>query len=210
MSAAPWMLYESALGGGASLTARHASGATELLAVSRWLADADPIDERVIDRAVGPVLDVGCGPGRHVGALVRRGIPVLGLDASPLAVRLATARGADAVLGDVFSHGLEVGVWETVLLLDGNVGIGGDPTLLLARVGEFLTPGGRVLVELDAPGTGWQAHSVRLEQGDDVSVWFPWARVGADAIDAVAASVGLRLTDRWTDGGRWFADLRWA
>ena len=29
---------------------------------------------------VGPVLDIGCGPGRHVFALAERGIPVLGID----------------------------------------------------------------------------------------------------------------------------------
>lgn len=210
MSAVPWSVYESALDTGTTLTARHACGATQLLAVGRWLADADPVDERVVARAVGPVLDVGCGPGRHVHALVRRGVPVLGLDASPLAVRLASARGAAAVVGDVFDHGLELGVWQTVLLLDGNLGIGGDPAALLARVGEFLTPAGRVLVEVDPPGTGLQAEPVRLERGDDVSLWFPWARVGADAIDGVAASAGLRCIARWHDAGRWFADLRWA
>lgn len=210
MSAASWAMYEWALDAGATITARHASGATELLAVTRWLADADPVDERVVDRAAGPVLDVGCGPGRHVSACVRRGIPVLGLDASPLAVRLASARGGEVVLGDVFSHGLELGVWQTVLLLDGNLGIGGDPAALLRRVGEFLTPGGQVLVEVDAPGMGLQAQPVRLERGDDVSVWFPWARVGIDAIGEVARGAALRVAEQWTDGGRWFAVLRWA
>lgn len=208
MSALPWTLYESALDTGAALTARHADGVTELLAVGRWLADADPVDERLIERARGPVLDVGCGPGRHVHALVRRGIAVLGLDASPLAVRIASARGADAVLGDVFTHGLELGVWETVLLLDGNLGIGGDPTALLSRVHDFLTPSGTVLVETDAPGGGAHTVPVRLERGDDVSMWFPWARVCNDAIEPIAAGAGLRCADRWSDEGRWFAALR--
>ncbi len=210
MSALPWTMYESALEGGATLTARHADGVTELLAVGRWLADADPVDERLVDRARGPVLDVGCGPGRHVHALVRRGIAALGLDASPLAVRIASERGAEAVLGDVFTHGLELGVWETVLLLDGNLGIGGDPQALLRRVAEFLTPGGAVLVETDAPGGGARAVPVRLERGEDVSIWFPWARVCNDAISDIAAGAGLRCVDRWADEGRWFAELRCA
>ena len=210
MSAVPWNLYEEALDAGAHLTARHADGATELLAIGRWLADADPVDERVIARAPGPVLDVGCGPGRHVSLLVRHGIAALGLDASPLAVRIASARGAEAIHGDVFTHGLELGVWETVLLLDGNVGIGGDPVALLRRAREFLTPTGRVLVEVDPPGSGLRALPVRLERGSDVSVWFPWARVGAAAGDAAAPAAGRRCSARWSDEGRWFADLRWA
>lgn len=207
-AARPWSLYESALEAGHALTARHADGVTQTLAVGQWLADADPVDERLIDRVRGPVLDLGCGPGRHVSALVRRGIPALGLDASPLAVRLASARGASAVQGDVFTHGLELGVWETVLLLDGNLGIGGDPVALLRRTTEFLTPQGAVFVETDAPGTGLQSLPVRLERGEDVSHWFPWARVAHDRIGEVAGAAGLRVVDGWLDDGRWFVELR--
>ena len=210
MTAMPWTIYGAALDRGASLTARHADGAIQTLAVNRWLADADVVDERLVDRARGPVLDVGCGPGRHVHALVLRGVAVLGLDASPSAVRIASARGAEAVQGDVFDHGLELGVWETVLLLDGNLGIGGDPSHLLRRIGEFLTPTGRVLVETDAPGSGLHSAPVRLERGEDVSHWFPWARVASDELDGVAAAADLLVADRWEDAGRWFAELAWA
>lgn len=210
MSAMPWSLYESALEGGGGLTARHADGVIQTLAIQQWLAEVDPVDERIVDRARGPVLDIGCGPGRHVAELVRRGIAALGLDASPLAVRLASARGASAVQGDVFTHGLELGVWETVLLLDGNLGIGGDPVALLRRSAEFLTPSGAVIVETDAPGRGVQSLPVRLERGEDVSHWFPWARVAHDRIGELAAAAGLSLTACWFDGDRWFAELRCA
>jgi SAM-dependent methyltransferase len=210
MSALPWTLYESALEAGGALTARHADGLVQTLAIREWLADADPVDERLIARARGPVLDIGCGPGRHVSALLRQGTPALGLDASPIAVRLASARGASAVLGDVFSHGLDVGVWQTVLLLDGNLGIGGDPVALLRRAREFLTPEGSVLVETDLPGSGIQSLPVRLERGEDVSHWFPWARVAHDRIGCVAAEAELLVHERWADEARWFAELRWA
>jgi SAM-dependent methyltransferase len=210
MSAMPWTIYGAALDRGLSLTARHADGAIQNLNIEQWLADADPVDERLVDRARGPVLDVGCGPGRHVHALVRRGVAALGLDASPAAVRIASERGAAAILGDVFTHGLELGVWETVLLLDGNLGIGGDPGALLRRVTEFLTPTGRVLVETDAPGTGVSSLPIRLERDEDVSLWFPWARVANDEIDGVAAEAELSVAYRWQDAGRWFAELQWA
>lgn len=210
MTSRPFGVYESALEAGGSLTARHADGVVQLLSVHRWLADADPVDERLIARARGPVLDLGCGPGRHVSALVQRGIPALGLDASPLAVKLASARGAEAVLGDVFDHGLEIGAWQTVLLLDGNLGIGGDPVALLQQTAELLTPTGVVLVETDPPGTGMRSLPVRLERGAVVSQWFPWARVASDRIAELAAAAGLRAADRWSDEGRWFAELRWA
>ncbi len=43
------------------------------LPVHRWLADPAPEEEALLDRAVAPVLDIGCGPGRLVLALARRG-----------------------------------------------------------------------------------------------------------------------------------------
>lgn len=57
---------------------RSSCGRTIPLPVLRWLGEAEPEEHDLLDRALGPVLDVGCGPGRHVVALARRGIPALG------------------------------------------------------------------------------------------------------------------------------------
>jgi len=67
----------------------------------RWLGTADSCDERLLDRAVGPVLDVGCGPGRHLLALARRGVEATGIDVTPAAVRVARSRGARVVDGSI-------------------------------------------------------------------------------------------------------------
>ena len=58
-------------------------------------------DEAVLDRAQAPVLDVGCGPGRHVLALARRGHLALGVDIAPgrRARRPAARRAGDRGLG---------------------------------------------------------------------------------------------------------------
>jgi hypothetical protein len=87
-------LYADALEGDGTLVARDVRGRAQRLPVERWLAPASEADERLLDRTEGPVLDVGCGPGRHVHALVRRGVLALGVDVSPSAVRIARARGA--------------------------------------------------------------------------------------------------------------------
>ena len=60
----------------------------------------------------------------------------LGLDLSPVAVRLARARGAEAILRSVFADVPGAGRWRTALLLDGNIGIGGAPVPLLERARE--------------------------------------------------------------------------
>ena len=202
-------VYERALAQPARpLLVRTRGGATRALAVSHWLGPVTAVDERVLARASGPVLDVGCGPGRHVHALARRGVMALGVDVSPAAVRLARLRGAEVLEQSIFGTVPGSGTWRSALLLDGNVGIGARPAELLGRVASLLAPGGEVLVELDGPGTGIERLSVRLEHAGARSRWFGWARVGIDAIDEPSRRAGLDVAERWRDGGRWFARLR--
>jgi hypothetical protein len=129
------------------------------------------------------------------------------VDLSPVAVWITRGRGADALLGSVFDEIPAAGCWGTALLLDGNVGIGGAPAALLARARELLAPGGRVLAELDPPGSPTRRTRVRIEAPGVVSDWFPWAVVGVDGIDEVAAAAGLEPTETLCAGGRWFASL---
>jgi hypothetical protein len=36
---------------------------------------------------------------------------------------------------------------------------------------------------------------------------FPWAAVPADRLDALAREAALLIVSRWTEAGRWFAEL---
>ena len=99
------------------------------------------------------------------------------------------------------------GRWQTVLLADGNIGIGGDPAALLARCRRLLRRGGTVLVEVHAPGASSWSGQVTLRFDDRCSDPFPWARVGADDVTAMAGRGGLRVRDVWTEAQRWFAQL---
>ena len=96
----------------------------------------------------------------------------------------------------------------TVLLADGNIGIGGDPVALLRRVTELLTPLGQALVEVQPPGTALRREQVRLRHGGQTSAWFPWAYVGVDQIVETARSAGLSAAETWSADGRWFTSLR--
>ena len=208
-AASPLALYEGALGADRPhLVAEDSSGTAVPLPVSRWLDAVGPADDKLLRRAVGPVLDVGCGPGRYLHALAARGVPALGVDVSPVAVHLARRQGAEAVVGSIFGQVPEVGCWRTALLADGNIGIGGRPAALLQRLSALLAGDGRVLAELASPGTGTAARRLRLRVGDERSGWFDWAEVAADAIDEPAEEAGLVVVDRWSLYGRWFAELR--
>jgi SAM-dependent methyltransferase len=177
------------------------------LDVRRWMAPADPVDEALLDRALGPVLDVGCGPGRHVSSLLGRGIEALGLDTSPTAVRLARGRGARVAHQSVFDAVPDAGMWRCALLLDGSIGIGGHPEGLLQRVAGLLSERGRLLVETGHPQQPTEHLEVRIETAASCGPWFRWSLVSHVDMEAFARASGFHLSDAWEEGSRYFVQL---
>ncbi|OMB96208.1 SAM-dependent methyltransferase [Mycobacterium colombiense] len=214
-------LYDRALGG-ERCWIRHEDGELRPLPAHRWLGVRCPgdgsgppfdqtfddvFDEAVTQMCTGPTIELGCGPGRLVARLIQRGIPALGIDRSATAIQLAGRGGAPALLGDVFEPLPGTGLWQTVLLVDGNVGLGGDPRRILGRAFELLARGGRCVAEFEAEAIGICSRWVRLEAAGEVGPWFRWASVGVDSAAALAAQVGLTLTSVSLVGGRVIADL---
>ena len=185
---------------------RLAGGDCTRVPLERWLGDVSESDELVVRCATAPVLDVGCGPGRLLAALAAAGKPALGVDPCAAAVRLARERGV-ATLGSVFDLDAAHGAWATVLLLDGNIGIGASPVVLLRRCGELLRANGEVVAEVGPPGTPSHAATVRLEGAGAVSAWFRWGRVSVDALPSLADEAGLSLRRTLHHEGRWFGLL---
>ncbi len=186
---------------------RTSAGRILTLPVERWNGDADTVERRVLALLRPPIIDIGCGPGRHTEALARRGLIVLGIDAAPAAVVAARERGAPVLERSVFAPMPGEGRWLTALLLDGNVGIGGDPVALLDRVRQILAPGGETIVEVEGTGAPTAVETVRIERDGAAGPWFRWARVGVDGVTAVATAAGLRPAGVAQEGGRWFARL---
>jgi len=178
------------------------------LALDRYVGLARPEEAGVLERAIGPVLDIGCGPGRHALALAQRGIMAVGLDIAPLAVELARSRGALVIEGSVFDQVPGAGSWGSALLLDGNIGIGGAPVELLRRVTRLLAPDGLILVEVECRGVPTRALRVSLHTSSARSRSFPWAQLSIDALAEIAAAAGCSVAEDWHAGDRWFAALR--
>ena len=204
-------MYGDGLRTGAGPPSRHHARLIDGTAVpfplERYLGPADATDEQVVDRVRGPVLDVGCGPGRHLHALAARGVFALGVDLSPVAVELAVGGGGRAIVGDIFDELPGGGSWRSALLLDGNIGIGGSPVRLLGRIGALVDAGGDLFVELDPPGTRTCSTHARLEADGVASAWFRWARVAVPEIGPIARAGGFRAAETWSRSGRWFARL---
>ncbi|HWC85131.1 MAG TPA: class I SAM-dependent methyltransferase [Solirubrobacteraceae bacterium] len=203
----PLHLYADCLRNPGQPRARFSDGTVVPLRVDRYLGPADATDEQLLTGVRGPVLDVGCGPGRHLHALAARGVFALGVDLSPAAVDLARGGGARAIVASIFDELPGSGTWRSALLLDGNIGIGGAPARLLARIGTLLTDDGEVVVELDPPGSATAAVTARIETPRHVSHWFPWARVSAAGIERVARAGGFQARHTWRLADRWFARL---
>lgn len=186
---------------------RATTGEVVPLDVTRWTDEATPAERDLLARSVAPVIDLGCGPGRHVVALAARGVPALGVDVSPAALGHARRRGATVLERSVFEPLPGSGRWGSALLLDGNIGIGGDPARLLARAADLLGPAGRLLVEVGAPGTPSVQLTVRVEAGGRHGPWFDWSLVAAEEIHALATAAGWTVSDVWSAESRWFAQL---
>ena len=202
-------LYDRALDGERCLI-RYDDGRVQRLPVRSWLGGRRcdrNFDHAVVSLCDGPTIDLGCGPGRLVAHLVQRGVPALGVDQSATAVELARRSGAPALRRDVFAPLPGTGRWRTVLLADGNVGLGGDPWRILRRAGDLLCRGGRCVAEFDSAVDGVHAEWVRLESSRTIGPWFRWASVGVDCVSGLAEDVCLAVTGIHPVGDRVVASL---
>ncbi|CAM5686298.1 Methyltransferase domain-containing protein OS=Streptomyces tendae OX=1932 GN=GUR47_20350 PE=4 SV=1 [Streptomyces tendae] len=189
---------------------RRADGWLLPLEVERWCARADTVDLEVLDRCEGAVLDVGCGPGRLVAELAARGRTVLGIDVSEAAVARTVRLGGQCLRRSVFEPLPGEGRWDTVLLMDGNVGIGGDPRALLAlrrrpagtrRPADRRDGSGRRRRTHPRPARRRHRHPHRRQP-------LPLGAHSYRALLRRAGAAGWRTAGQWTSGGRRFVALR--
>ncbi|MFP7761125.1 class I SAM-dependent methyltransferase [Marisediminicola sp. LYQ134] len=176
--------------------------------VARWNAAADSVDLSLLQSVRGPVLDIGCGPGRMVRAAAALGVEALGIDVSPTAIDIARESGLDVLLASVFDDIPAMGAWQTALLVDGNIGIGGDVSAMLARCRQLLAPDGEIVVEVDPRHDVDNTYTGRLVDTDGrESAPFPWAEVGFAALVRRAEPLGLAVRQSWELEGRAFCRL---
>ncbi|MFH0815826.1 MAG: class I SAM-dependent methyltransferase [Methanobacteriota archaeon] len=111
----------------------------------------------------GRVLDVGCGVGKHSIHLQGKGLDVLGIDNSPLALKVCRERGlkrtkcmsADEVEG-------KLGKFDTVIMMGNNFGLFENPEKareMLATFHRATSPGARIIAQtMDPYATEKKGH----------------------------------------------------
>jgi len=95
-------------------------------------------------RAGDHVLDLGCGTGEDAEHLIRHGVRVRAMDASPEMVRLARNRGVNAEVGTIEKiHDLE-GAFDGVFSNFGALNCVEDLALLRSPLARLVTSGGHL------------------------------------------------------------------
>jgi len=109
-------------------------------------------EKRGLSYAKGRVLDVGCGAGRVALYLQdRKGLDVLGLDISPLAVKVARLRGVKKTVVLPFERiDFPRGSFDTIVMYGNNFGLFGSKSRarrLLSRLHSMTKPEAVVICE---------------------------------------------------------------
>jgi SAM-dependent methyltransferase len=99
----------------------------------------------------GRVLDIGCGAGRHALYLQDKGLDVLGIDTSPMALKVCEERGLKKTrLMDITQLNRRFGTFDTMLMLGNNFGLFASvkrARWLLRRFRAMTSPDARLIAE---------------------------------------------------------------
>src|SRR5260370_41316957 len=90
--------------------------------------DWTPREKLAAQYVKGRVLDIGCGGGRWSLYLQKKGDDVLGIDISPLAVKVCKERGLrNVVVKSISEVDSSLGKFDTILMMGNNFGLFGSP-----------------------------------------------------------------------------------
>ncbi|MCC6222312.1 MAG: class I SAM-dependent methyltransferase [Thermoleophilia bacterium] len=186
-----------------------------------WPARRWPAAERRLMRFVrGRVLDIGCGAGRVALHLEQRGHEVVAIDESPLAVEVSRRRGVrDARVLALADVGPALGVFDTILIIRNNLGLGGTEARaarVLRGLARVAGERGRIITDsvdperIDDPvfrtyrgrsGVARpRAQRVRVRWQHHASPWFHYLMLAPGELERLLRGSGWRVARVVDDG----------
>ena len=125
----------------------------------------DGIQKAAARLVKGRVLDIGCGGGKHAVYFQEKGIEIVGIDNSPLAIAVSEFRGLQqAWVKGIDDISPEWGLFDTILLLGNNWGLLSNrekAKTILRNLYECTSPHALILAETLDP------YSIVFENEDD-------------------------------------------
>ena len=170
-------------------------------------------EREAIALAAGRVLDVGCGAGRAALYLQAKGLEVVGIDNSPLAVKVCRLRGVrDARLMSVTRvSAAALGQFDTILMFYNPMGNPRRARWLLGRFGAMTGASGRIIASgLDPYDTQEPSHlayhklnrrcgrmggqaRIRIRYKQYATPWFDYLMVSRNELRRLVAGTGWRV-----------------
>ena len=174
--------------------------------------DWPPREKKALKYVKGKVLDLGCGAGRHTLYLQKKGFDVLGIDSSPLAIKVCRKRGLKkARVLDIKDLGPETGIFDTILMLCNNFGLFGDEKKAKILLKMFLKITGKdavIITESYDSDIGFYSEyrkfnkkkgrmpghlRVRLRYENYATAWFNYLRVSQNEMKIILKGTGWKI-----------------
>jgi SAM-dependent methyltransferase len=177
--------------------------------------DWSPDQRKAMRYVRGKVLDIGCGAGRHSLYLQEKGFDVLGIDTSPLALKVCRLRGLRKTkLISITRIGPELGRFDTLLMLGNNFGLFASfkrARWLLGRFHKITSEKARIIAESMDPyqtddpvdreyhklnrrrGRMFGQVRIRLRYKRHVTPWFDYLRASKDEMKQIVERTGWSI-----------------
>ena len=172
-------------------------------------------DRKAMRFARGRVLDVGCGGGRHSLYLQEKGLDVVGIDNSSLAVEVCKRRGLKNVkLMSLAQVNHNLGKFDTVLMMGNNFGLMENrdrAKILFKKFFRLTTSQGRIIAQTADPyNTQNPDHlsyhksnltrgrmagqvKIRVRYNRIASPWFDYLLVSKSELEELVSGTGWRV-----------------
>jgi len=171
--------------------------------------------QRAMRHAWGRVLDIGCGGGRHSLHLQEKGLDVLGIDTSPMALKCCRERGLKKMkLMDITSVSRKLGTFDSIVMMGNNFGLFANPRRakwLLRRFHGMTSPGALIIAEtMDIYQTDEKHHldyqawnrkrgrmsgqvRIRARYKKYCTPWFDYLMVSKQELEAILEGTGWKV-----------------
>ncbi len=179
--------------------------------------DWSPVEQKAMEFVKGRVLDIGCGAGRHSLYLQKKGLDVLGIDISPLAVKVCKLRGLKkAKVMSIEDLSFKPNSFDTVIMMGNNFGLFGDfqkARRLFKKFLEMTSENALIIAETRDPyKTDNPAHleyhkfnkergriggqlRIRIRLGKYATRWFDYLMVSKKEMKEILNGTGWKVSE---------------